>query len=410
MINLLVVGAGPAGLSAAIAAAEQGLKVKVIDEFPKIGGRLLGQLHQEPNGEWWNGIEMGEKLHQKALALGVDIACEVSVADISRNDIGWIVYTSKGMMRAKNLLLATGASETPIPLPGWTLPGAISIGAAQVMGNVHRVKPGNSCVIIGANVLSLAIANELMLCGVKVKEIIIPETGPIAKDAGVPEKVLASLMKLTHLAPSTFLRQAGKLGKFVNPKVAIQFFPKNGVKLFGIPIRIKKAAIEIVGKEQATGVRTVTVTPDGKRIPGTEQVTEADFVCIAGGLAPMSELASIAGCSFKYAEELGGHVPVHSERMETNVPGLYVAGNITGVESAKVAMAQGKVAGLTIVFNEKGVSKKTDMLVKLALDDVRKTRANALIEFQAGISEARERMYAQFEQERIVVKQTISVS
>ncbi|TWH29412.1 FAD dependent oxidoreductase [Bacillus subtilis J22] len=56
MIDLLVVGAGPAGLSAAIEAAEQGLHVLVIDEFPRVGGRLLGQLHQEPDGEWWNGI------------------------------------------------------------------------------------------------------------------------------------------------------------------------------------------------------------------------------------------------------------------------------------------------------------------------------------------------------------------
>ncbi|KXH83912.1 NAD(P)/FAD-dependent oxidoreductase [Sporosarcina sp. HYO08] len=410
MIDLLVVGAGPAGLSAAIAAAEQGLKVKVLDEFPKVGGRLLGQLHQEPSGEWWNGIEMGEKLHQKARLEGVNIQCEVSVSDISRTDFGWSVYTSVGMIKAKNLLLATGASETAIPLPGWTLPGAISIGAAQVMGNVHRVKPGNSCVIIGANVLSIAIANELMLCGVKVKEIIIPETGPVAKDAGVPEKVMASLMRLTHLAPNAFLRQAGKFGKFVSPKVAAQFFPKNGIRVLGIPIRVKKAAIEIIGEGQATGVRTVAVTPDGKRIQGTEQVTEADFVCIAGGLAPMSELASIAGCSFKYVEELGGHIPLHSERMETAVPGLYVAGNITGVESAKVAMAQGKVAGLTVAFNTNGASKKTEMLVKCALDDVRKTRANALIEFQPGIVEARERIYVQFEQERIAVKQAITVS
>ncbi len=409
MVSLLIIGAGPAGLSAAIAAAEQGLDVKVIDEFPKVGGRLLGQLHQEPNGNWWNGIEMGEKLHQKALQVGVDIQCEVSVFDISQSATGWTVYTSQGMMEARKLLLATGASETPIPLPGWTLPGVMSIGAAQVMGNVHRVKPGNTCVIIGANVLSMAIANELRLCGIKVKEIILPAEGPISKDAGRPEKVLASLMKLTHLAPTAILRQAGKLGKFVKPSFAIKYFPRKGIKLFGIPIRIKTAAVEIVGDEHATGVRTVTISSEGKVVPRSERVTEADFVCIAGGLAPMSELASVVGCSFKYVPELGGHVPVHSERMQTNVPNLFVAGNITGVESAKVAMAQGKVAGLAIALESAGTNKEVELFLKTAIEEVRKTRATALMQFQPGIPEARETVYRQFQLDEQAMKRQESV-
>ncbi|WP_431801373.1 NAD(P)/FAD-dependent oxidoreductase [Halobacillus andaensis] len=230
MLSLLVIGAGPAGLSAAIAAAEEGLDVKVIDEFPKAGGRLLGQLHQEPSGEWWNGIEIGQQLHRQALQSGVEVQCEVSVYDISQSNVGWRVYTNKGEITSRKLLLATGATEKPIPIPGWTLPGVMSIGAAQVMGNVHRVKPGDSCVIIGANVLSLAIANELRLCGVKVKEIILPEFTSMSEDAGIPEKVLSSLMNLTHLAPTPLLRQLGKLGKLVHPKIAARFFPKKGYK------------------------------------------------------------------------------------------------------------------------------------------------------------------------------------
>jgi len=410
LLSLLIIGAGPAGLNAAIAAAEQGLDVKVIDEFPKVGGRLLGQLHQEPNGEWWNGIEMSEKLHQKALKAGVDIQCEVSVVDISQSATGWTVYTSKGMMETRKLLLATGATETPIPIPGWTLPGVMSIGAAQVMGNVHRVKPGNTCVIIGANVLSMAIANELRLCGVQVKEVIIPSVGPVSKDAAAPEKVLASLMKLTHLAPTAILRQAGKLGKFINPSFAIKYFPRRGIKLFGIPIRIKTAAVEIIGEDHVTGVRTVIVSSDGEMVQGTEKVTEADFVCIAGGLAPMSELASIVGCSFKYVQELGGHVPVHNERMQTNVQNLFVAGNITGVESAKVAMAQGKVAGLAIASGSNGTSKEVELLLNTAIEEVRKIRAEALIQFQPGISKARETVYEQFKLDEQAMKQEVSVS
>lgn len=398
MLSLLIVGAGPAGLNAAIAAAQQGIDVKVIDEFPKAGGRLLGQLYQEPSGEWWNGIEISESLYEQALKLGVDIQCEVSVFDISPSKAGWTVFTSEGPMKARKLLLATGATETPVPLPGWTLPGVMSIGAAQVMGNVHRLKPGNTCVIIGANVLSLAIAQELLLCGVQVKGIFIPAMNSVTRNEGSPVKVLASLMRLTHLAPSYILRQAGKIAKYISPEFTINFFPKAGIKMNGIPIHLKACASEIVETSTGLGVKTVKVKIDGTQINGSEDIIDADFVCISGGLAPMSELAAIAGCSFRYIPELGGHVPIHNERMRTNVPNLYVAGNITGVESAKVALVQGKVAGLTIAADVKGSSNEMERAIQKAMDEVNETRADALIQFQPGIHQARERLYEQFEE------------
>ncbi|MED2941394.1 NAD(P)/FAD-dependent oxidoreductase [Bacillus swezeyi] len=397
MRDLLIVGAGPAGLSAAIEAAEQGLNVRVIDEFPRVGGRLLGQLHQEPNGEWWNGISESEKLHIRALTAGVDIQCETSVYDIEKREAGWRVHTSNGVLKSKALLLATGASETPIPVAGWTLPGVISIGAAQVMGNVYRVKPGQSCVIIGANVLSMAIANELRLCGVDVKEIMIPKSSLVSNEAGEPTSVLKSLTKLTHLAPNALLRQLGKAGKLLPPSLVAKCYPASGIKMFGIPIKVKTAALEILGDKQVTGVRTTKVTASGAPIPGTEKIVEADVVCISGGLTPMAELASIIGCSFQYVPELGGHIPVHSENMQTNIPHLYVAGNITGVESAKVAMAQGKVAGLTIAAEISNRTGELDELIHQAIHFVRKTRAEALIQFQPNIPKAREQLYKSYE-------------
>ncbi|MCJ2147589.1 NAD(P)/FAD-dependent oxidoreductase [Bacillus sp. B19-2] len=393
MIDLLVVGAGPAGLSAAIEAAEQGLYVLVIDEFPRVGGRLLGQLHQEPDGEWWNGISESDKLHKRAITAGIAIKCETSVYDIEKSKAGWRVHTSNGTLKSKALLLATGASEVPIPIPGWTLPGVISIGSAQVMGYVYRVKPGRSCVIIGANVLSMAIANELRLCGVDVKEILIPKPSLISQEAGQPISVLSSLMKLTHLAPNALLRQLGKAGRIFPPSLVAKCYPVKGIKMFGIPIKVKTAALEILGDKQVTGVRTTKITSSGAPIPETEKIVEADVVCIAGGLTPMAELASIAGCSFQYVPELGGHIPVHSEKMQTNIPGLYVAGNITGVESAKVAMAQGKVAGLTIAAEMSNRTSEIEDLINQAIHFVRKTRAEALIQFQPNIPKAREHMY-----------------
>lgn len=393
MLDLLVIGAGPAGLSAAISAAESDLKVKVIDEFPEAGGRLVGQLYQKPDGEWWNGVELSAELRDAAVEAGAELQCGISVYDISKTEEFWVVHTDKEDFHSENLLLATGASEKALPLPGWTLPGVMSIGAAQVMSNVHRVKPGQDCIVIGANVLSISIAHELVMAGVNVKSIVIPKAGTLSGEAGVPEKVMASLMRLTHLAPSKILRTLGKAGRKMSPRFTVPFFPKQGIKMLGVRIKIKTAALEIIGDEEVIGVNTVEVDSKGNAIKGTEKFESADVVCIAGGLTPMVELASVAGTEFEYTASLGGHVPVHDDRMRTNVEGLYVAGNITGVESANVAMAQGTVAGYSVAYKRRPESSQLKILLEEAVQTVITTRSEALIEFEPGIAIDREKSY-----------------
>ncbi|MCM3537291.1 NAD(P)/FAD-dependent oxidoreductase [Priestia endophytica] len=393
MIDLVIVGAGPAGLGAAISAAENGLKVYILDEFVKPGGRLLGQLHEEPDGKWVNGIEEAQKLYDRAIELGVNILCGVSVYDLVKSQTGWCVYTTDKIIESKCLLLATGASETPLPIPGWTLPGVMSIGAAQVMGNVHRVKAGEKGIIIGVNVLSVAISRELQLCGVRVENILLPPPSLISGDLSHPEKMMESLLRLSHLAPSPLIRFGGK---WVSPKLGARLYPKNGFKMWGIPIQLRKTALEIVGEEQVEGVRIANISATGTVIPGTEKVIEADFVCIAGGLTPMSELAAVAGCSFSYVPQLGGHVPLHNECMQTNLKGLYVAGNITGVESAKVAKAQGNVAGLSVARELNALTDRADEKINEAIKQTIETRRKALIQFNEGIEEAREALHHKF--------------
>lgn len=393
MIDLVIVGAGPAGLGAAISAAENGLEVWVIDEFVKPGGRLLGQLHEEPDGKWVNGISEAQKLHEHAIQLGVNILTGVSVYDLKKLDNGWCVYTTNKAIESQCLLLATGASETPIPIPGWTLPGVMSIGAAQVMGNVHRVKPGEKGVIIGVNVLSVAIARELQLCGVHIESIVLPQPSLLSGDAANPEKMMESLLRLAHLAPSPLIRFGGK---WVSPKLGARLYPKNGFKMWDIPIQLRKTALEIVGVNQVEGVRIADISATGEIVSGTEKVVSADFVCIAGGLQPLSELSAVAGCSFCYVPELGGQVPLHNEFMQTNLNGLYVAGNITGVESAKVARAQGTVAGLSIARELNALLDRADERIDAAILEVKETRRKALIQFQPGIEEARAELYHKF--------------
>ncbi|MEE3809826.1 FAD-dependent oxidoreductase [Lysinibacillus fusiformis] len=389
--KVVIIGAGPAGLAAAITLAEKNIAVLVIDEYLYAGGRLLGQLYEEKPGTWWNGIVESEHLLKRAKAVNVEFLLQTSVSDLEKVDQTWIIHTTKGIFRTQHLLLATGAAESPFPIPGWTLPGVMSVGAAQVMTNVHRVKPGKRGVIVGVNVLSSAIAMELQLAGVQVAAITLPPSNLLAKKNSNPLEVMNSLLHVAHMAPSPLVKMGSKLMKndFMK-KLGISFYPKNGVKMWDIPIMLRKAVIEIVGKDQVEGVVLATVNTDGSLVKGSEQRIKADFICIAGGLYPLAELASLAGCPFHYIEELGGFIPLHNEQMETNLEGLYVAGNITGIEGAKVALAQGKVAGLTIAQRLNAGASKYD--IKLAIQDVEKTRATAHIQFHPEISAGRQQM------------------
>jgi len=268
----------------------------------------------------------------------------------------------------------------------------MSIGAAQVMTNVHRVSVGEKGIVVGVNVLSAAIARELQLAGIDLHSMALPARNVVSEDQANPRQVMERLVRIAHLAPSAFIKFGSKFAKFkFVQNLALQFYPKDGIKMWDMPIHLRKAIKQINGTEKVESVTMVDVTMDGDIIRGTEEEIPVDFVCIAGGLYPLAELAAVAGCPFQYSEELGGHVPVHNEKMETPIEGIYVAGNITGIESAKVAREQGTVAGLSIV---KKVTNKPEIDEKLqaAMNNVKATRDAATIQFHPRIVEGREKV------------------
>lgn len=396
--DVVIIGAGPAGLSAAIECKKHDVDVIVVDEFPKPGGRMLGQLHQEPDGEWWNGIKETEILMDKANQLHTPIKCGVAVHHIETlADGGYVVHTNQDKFTAKNVLIATGAAEVAAPIPGWTLPGVMSIGAAQVMTNVHRVKVGEKGIVVGVNVLSAAIARELQLAGVDLHSMALPAKNAVSEEQAHPQKVMDGLVRIAHLAPSKFIQFGSKFAKnSLVRSIATKFFPKGGVKMWGMPIHVRKAVTKIHGTDNVEAVTMADVTTEGEIIPNTEKRIAVDFVCIAGGLYPLAELAAAIGLPFQYSEELGGHVPLHNEAMETNVDGIYVAGNITGIESAKVARAQGKAAGLSIVKNT--TEHNVEAALQNALQEVNETRQAASIQFHPRIEEGRTAISHSFEE------------
>lgn len=374
--DLVVVGAGPAGISAAAEVARLGMSVIVLDEHPTPGGRLLGQLHQLPGhgpDGWWRGAEIAREMVGQARSLGVALLSGVSVWGLRP---GWEVLVTGAdfpAIQADRVLIATGAVEKPIPLPGWTLPGVITAGAGQVFANVHRVRPGRRALMVGVDPLTITIARELFMAGVEVLGIALPPPGIFAGDAGRPASAVAQLARTAGLAPTWYLRLAGALFAGDRAALGAALYPAGGVKIWGIPLMLRQAAVEVLGTDEVTGAILQELTPTGE-LSGRRRELELDLVCVSGGLYPLGELAALAGCTFAVIPELGGRVPLCGDRMATTVPGIYVAGNIMGIEGAQVAAAQGRLAGLCIAADAGRLDGESNLLLfaREALAQVRR--------------------------------------
>ncbi|KKK35010.1 hypothetical protein WN59_05055 [Salinicoccus sediminis] len=391
MFDTIIIGAGPAGLSAA-KILQESQKVLVLDEYFHAGGRLLGQLYEEEKGRWWNGLEIARRLIMETEGKS-EIRLSTSVYNVELDDI-YTVHTTAGVFKSRSLIIATGAREKSTPLPGWDLPGVMTVGAAQVLTNFSRVKPGNKGVIIGINPLSMVIAMELGYTDIEVAKICLPPKNKINDQT--PKDAFETLVSLGNSAPSKFISFGTRVAGRVKPlhPAALKLFPKGGVKAMGLPISIKEKIIRINGTEKVESV-TMQKTDSKGRPVGRKREIQCDFVCISDGLAPLSEIGSLLDLRHVYSEPLGGYVPLHSEMMETELPDLYVAGNVTGIENAKVAMYQGQLAAHRILGDEEAAI--------CTLASINNERKNAKVKFHKDLIHGRETvevMWKEIEKER----------
>ena len=168
--DLIIVGAGPSGLSAAVEAAKRGLKVVVFDENEKPGGQLFKQIHKffgsKEHKAKIRGFKIGEELLNEANDTGVEVVLNATVIGLYQDKeivvkIGDEVKHFKG----DSIIVATGASENMVTFDGWTLPGVIGAGAAQTMMNLHGIKPGKKILMLGSGNVGLVVSFQLMQCG-----------------------------------------------------------------------------------------------------------------------------------------------------------------------------------------------------------------------------------------------------
>ena len=404
-VDIVVVGAGPAGLAAAAEVARQNGTVVVLDESPRPGGRLPSQIHREPRsaghgkGSWSNGAAKAEILANEAQSAGARILCGVSVWGIFPK---WYVAVaptdpSRPMpdcpsgFEARAVLVATGAGQNPLILPGWTLPGVVTAGAAQTMINVHRVLPGYKAVVIGIDPLCLAVAQLLGAVGAQVLGVFLPPANGLQPGPASTKSAIQALAELSAYAPGFLMTLAAKAGKYMST-LAAACFPQGGLKIEGFPLMLRQAVLSVSGSERVETVKAATLSSDGHIKAGSEIQLQPDVVITSSGLSPLVELAQLAGCPLHYVSEMGGWVPVHNDRFETPQPGFFIAGSISGVEGAGVAEIQGRIAGLTAVDYLKLADR--EVLER----DIQKHQKNAIearqaaIPFYPHIEEGRARM------------------
>jgi NADPH-dependent 2,4-dienoyl-CoA reductase/sulfur reductase-like enzyme len=316
--ELVIIGGGPAGLSSAIEARKKGVDVLLIDENLRPGGQLFKQIHRffgsKEHLAGVRGFVIGEKLLKEVKELNVEVWLNSTVYGIFKGNVIGVIKDRKNIvLKAKSIILATGAIENPLSFPGWTLPGVMGAGACQTMINIHRVLPGKKVLMIGSGNVGLIVSYQLL-------------------------QAKADVLGVVEIMP--------KIGGYLVHALKI--------KRYGVPIYLSTTILEAYGKEEVEGAVICPVDNDFKPIFKKKKEIEVDLICIAVGLSPLNELLYQAGCLFTYKGYLGGFVALHNENMETSVPGIYVAGDCSGVEEASTAMEEGKLAGISVAEKLKG--------------------------------------------------------
>ncbi|WP_063762987.1 FAD-dependent oxidoreductase [Streptomyces rimosus] len=345
-VPVVVVGAGPAGMAAALAAAGTGVRVVLVDDGERPGGQYHRQaadgpargaavraVREHPRVEWlagatvW-GVEAGERGGGGEGGV-TGSGDETGAAHGSRPAVSnWTVHVLQGpadapartpyTLHADALVLCTGAYDRALPFPGWDLPGVVTAGAAQALAKGQRTAIGRRVVVSGTGPFLLPVTSSLLTVGARVLGVY---------EAGTPAAWLR--------APVAALRDGGG-------KVPELLAYATAMARHRVPYRPRRAVVAAHGRDRVEAVTVARLAPDWSVVPGTEhRIEDVDALCVGYGFTPQLELALAAGCTLRD----GTWVAV-GPAQQTSVPGVYAAGEPTGIGGAALAAAEGELAGL----------------------------------------------------------------
>ncbi|AZM64122.1 MULTISPECIES: NAD(P)/FAD-dependent oxidoreductase [unclassified Streptomyces] len=339
--DLLVVGAGPAGLAATATALAGGLRVVLVDSGTAVGGQYWRHPPERaraalPTDDLHHRLREYRALNE-ALTAGraagrLELLLEHHVWSAVREGDGFAVHAADrrqapretaGVLRAPRLLVATGAYDRHLPFPGWDLPGVLSVGGLQALLKGGGVTAGSRVALGGTGPFLLPVAAALAARGAKVVAVC---------EAARPSAWLRHPGPLLR-TPRTWAEAAGYATALARRRV---------------PFHPRTAITEARGDGRVTSVRISSLRPDGGPRPGTERHLQVDTVGVGWGFAPQLDLLVPLGCALTGSPD-GNAVVAVDRGQRTTVPGVYAAGETCGVGGAALAANEGRLAAASVL-------------------------------------------------------------
>ena len=313
--EIVIIGGGPAGLSAAVAAYDAGCRsILILERDDRLGGILNQCIHNgfglHTFGEELTGPEYAARYAGQVLERGIEYKLNTMVLSISQDKKITAVNRTEGLIEieATAVILAMGCRERSrgaLNIPGFRPAGIYSAGTAQRLVNMEGYLPGRRVVILGSGDIGLIMARRMTLEGAKV--LVVAELMPYS--GGLKRNIVQCLND------------------------------------FDIPLKLSHTVVDIQGRERVTGVTIAQVGPDRKPIPGTEIHYDCDTLLLSCGLLPENELSRGMGVAISPVT----NGPVVDESLQTNIPGVFAAGNVLHVHDlvdfvSEEAAAAGRAA------------------------------------------------------------------